>query len=117
MPGPRRGVARGPGVAAGTRLQREALIAKGFSESRADGLATARIFGTKPGHMSRTNILHLVPRSGVWENTQEIASVYVDTMSYVYAGDHRRRARPGAGADATLRGGPGHEPAGGAAQP
>jgi cobaltochelatase CobN len=37
--------------------------------------------------MSGTNILYLVPRSGVWNKDGEVADVYVDNMSYVYTGD------------------------------
>lgn len=74
-------------VRAGTLAMRQKLLGMGFSEDRADVLAAARIFGTKPGNLSGTNILYLVPRSGVWERDDEIASVYIDSMSYVYTGD------------------------------
>jgi cobaltochelatase CobN len=37
--------------------------------------------------MSGTNILYLVPRSGVWDKDADITSVYMDSMSYVYTGD------------------------------
>jgi cobaltochelatase CobN len=65
-----------------TRLQQ-----RGFSTARAAQFASARIFGTKPGNMSGTNILYLVPRSGVWDSTDEVTSVYMDNMSFVYSGD------------------------------
>lgn len=65
-----------------TRLQK-----RGFSSARAAQFSNARIFGTKPGNMSGTNILYLVPRSGLWNNTDEITSVYTDNMSYVYNGE------------------------------
>lgn len=64
-----------------------ALRKKGFSTTSAARFSTARIFGTKPGNLSGTNILHLIPRSGVWDGTSEITSVYMDNMSYVYTGD------------------------------
>ncbi len=60
------------------------LLARGYSRERAALLSRARIFGTKQGNMSGTNILHLVPRSGAWCRKGEITSVYVDTMSFVY---------------------------------
>jgi cobaltochelatase CobN len=63
------------------------LLKRGFSGARAAQFAGARIFGTKPGNMAGTNILYLVPRSGVWDKDDEIASVYMDNMSFVYTGD------------------------------
>lgn len=75
------------GVRTGTERQRRALLARGFAEERADAFAPARVFGTKPGNLSGTNILHLIPRSGVWEDDAEVSSVYIDSMSYVYTGD------------------------------
>jgi cobaltochelatase CobN len=65
-----------------TRLQQ-----RGFSSARAAQFAAARIFGTKPGNMTGTNILYLVPRSGVWDNSDDITGVYMDNMSFVYSGD------------------------------
>lgn len=65
-----------------TRLQQ-----RGFSSARAAQFASARIFGTKPGNLTGTNILHLVPRSGVWDNADEITGVYMDNMSFVYSGE------------------------------
>lgn len=63
------------------------LLQRGYSAARADQFAAARIFGTKPGNMTGTNILYLVPRSGVWDKEEEITSVYTDNMSYVYTGE------------------------------
>jgi cobaltochelatase CobN len=74
-------------VAEGTRSLREALLRRGFSEGNAERYAASRIFGTKPGNMSGTHILHLIPRSGVWENEDEVSGVYIDNMSFVYTGD------------------------------
>ncbi|HUY87865.1 MAG TPA: cobaltochelatase subunit CobN [Pirellulales bacterium] len=71
-------------VRKGTRRLAERLAAHGFAANRVEQFATARIFGTKPGNMSGTNILDLVPRSGVWDSSDEIADVYIDHMSYVY---------------------------------
>lgn len=77
----------GNGVHDGTERMRRTLLDRGFSAEQADMLAPARIFGTKPGNLSGTNILYLVPRSGVWESDDEIADVYIDSMSYVYTGE------------------------------
>jgi cobaltochelatase CobN len=75
------------GVRAGTVRQRDALRARGLPPADAEALSVARIFGTKPGNMSGTNILHLIPRSGAWEGEDEVASVYLDSMSYAYTGE------------------------------
>ncbi len=79
------------GVRAGTKRQESALLKRGFSETRAKDLSLARIFGSKPGEISGTKILDLVPRSGVWETDEEITSVYLDSMGYVYSGEHQGR--------------------------
>lgn len=59
---------------------------RGRGIADADALSTARIFGTKPGNLSGTNILYLVPRSGAWKEEGEITSIYIDNMSFVYGG-------------------------------
>lgn len=74
-------------VRAGVAAVESRLLQRGFSSARASQFAAARIFGSKPGNMSGTNILYLVPRSGVWDNDDEIASVYTDNMSFVYTGE------------------------------
>jgi len=74
-------------VRQGSQHIRNKLLEKGFSKEKAEQLSLARIFGTKPGNMSGTKILDLVPRSGVWSSDDEITSVYIDSMSYVYTGD------------------------------
>ncbi|WP_395746937.1 cobaltochelatase subunit CobN [Prosthecobacter sp.] len=66
---------------------KERLLKRGFSGARAEQYAAARIFGTKPGNMSGTHILYLVPRSGVWDKDDEITDVYTDNMSFVYTQD------------------------------
>lgn len=75
------------GVRAGSARLRDALLKRGVEVARAGELADARIFGTKPGNMSGTNILYLIPRSGVWDDPNEVAQVYIDSMSYVFTGD------------------------------
>jgi cobaltochelatase CobN len=75
------------GVRKGTQDQKQRLLKRGFSAERAELLAPARIFGTKPGNITGTNILHLVPRSGAWDGDDEIQSVYLDNMSFAYTAD------------------------------
>ncbi|MBA4191286.1 MAG: cobalt chelatase [Planctomycetaceae bacterium] len=75
------------GVRQGTVRLEKQLLDRGFAGSKAKEFCHARIFGAKPGNMSGTGILYLVPRSGVWEKTEEIADVYVDHMSYAYTGN------------------------------
>lgn len=74
-------------VREGVQAVEKSLLARGFSSVRAGQFAAARIFGTKPGNMSGTHILYLVPRSGVWDKDSEIADVYMDNMSFVYTQD------------------------------
>jgi cobaltochelatase CobN len=76
------------GVRSGSARLREALLKHGVEAGRAGELADARIFGTKPGNMSGTNILYLIPRSGVWDDPNEVAQIYIDSMSYVFTGEH-----------------------------
>lgn len=73
-------------VYSGTRDMEARLLTRGFSEEKSRLLAPARIFGTKPGNYG-TNTLYLVPRTGVWEKSSEITSVYMDSMSFMYTGD------------------------------
>jgi len=75
-------------VRQGTMKNEQSLRAKGMPAEQARDLAAGRIFGTKPGNISGTNILFLAPRSGVWKKDTEISDTYVDNMSYVYTGDH-----------------------------
>ena len=74
-------------VRQGTLATEDRLRKRGYSEADAANLAEARIFGTKPGNMSGTNILYMVPRSGVWDKDSEVSDVYIDNMSYAYTGD------------------------------
>ncbi len=74
-------------VRKGTKRMETELLKKGFAEDKAEKLAKARIFGTKPGNMSGTKILYLVPRSGAWDKRREITDVYIDNMNFVYTRD------------------------------
>jgi cobaltochelatase CobN len=71
-------------VREGTRATASRLVASGMPPEQAAQLASARIFGAKPGDLAGTKILYLVPRSGVWEKDDDVADVYIDSMSYVY---------------------------------
>jgi len=71
-------------VREGTLANEKKLLEKGFAPEQAAQLANARIFGAKPGDMSGTNILYLIPNSGAWEKKQDVTDVYIDHMSYVY---------------------------------
>ena len=68
----------------GTLRVEAKLRERGMTEEQARALAPARIFGTKPGNVSGTNILYLIPRSGAWKKDNEISDVYIDNMSYAY---------------------------------
>jgi cobaltochelatase CobN len=74
-------------VREGTLATEARLIRRGMAPAEARSLAATRIFGTKPGNLSGTNILYLVPRSGVWDKSGEVAGVYIDNMSFAYGGD------------------------------
>jgi cobaltochelatase CobN len=71
-------------VRLGTIQNARQLQRGGMAAARAEQLAPARIFGTKQGNMSGTNILYLIPRSGVWDKDADVSSVYIDNMSWVY---------------------------------
>jgi len=74
-------------VRLGTLDTHRRLLAQGFTPEQADKFAPARIFGTKPGNMSGTNILYMVPRSGIWDTNDQVTDVYIDNMSFVYTDD------------------------------
>lgn len=71
-------------VREGTLANLRRFANAGATAQDAKVMATARIFGTKPGDMSGTNILYLVPNSGYWQKNTELTDVYVDHMSYAY---------------------------------
>ena len=73
-------------LAEDNRTAAAALVAKGMDADKAARLARLRIFGSPPGQYG-TQILHLVPRSGAWENRAEIAAVYRENMHFAYGED------------------------------
>jgi cobaltochelatase CobN len=71
-------------VREGTLANERKFEKAGVTPEIAKIMATARIFGTKPGDESGTNILYLVPNTGYWQKKTELTDVYIDHMSYVY---------------------------------
>jgi cobaltochelatase CobN len=71
-------------VRQGTLANQRKFEQAGASAADAKAMATARIFGTKPGEGGGTNILYLVPNTGYWQKSTELTDVYIDHMSYVY---------------------------------
>ncbi len=67
----------------GTLRVEQSLRSAGFSDEDAAHLAPARVFGQAPGQYG-TRILHLIPRSGVWDTDKDVEKVYRENMSYVY---------------------------------
>ena len=70
-------------VQEGTANTEASLLEHGYGPDDARNLAHARIFGQAPGEYG-TRILHLLPRSGVWGDRNEVARVYRENMSYVF---------------------------------
>ena len=82
-------------VREGTATMAKALRLAGHAPAAADDLAHARVFGQPPGQYG-TQILHLIPRGGVWDSRDEITAVYRENMSYVFtqgAWGERREGR------------------------
>ncbi|MFV8753017.1 cobaltochelatase subunit CobN [Nannocystaceae bacterium ST9] len=70
-------------VREGSEAMALTLRAAGHAPEVADDLSRARVFGQPPGQYG-TQILHLIPRGGVWDSRDEITQVYRENMSYVY---------------------------------
>lgn len=70
-------------VKAGSDSVRQALLGRGAAAQEADELAHARIFGQPPGQYG-TRILHLIPRTGAWDDRDEIVKIYRENMSHVF---------------------------------
>jgi cobaltochelatase CobN len=73
-------------VRSATLSREQTLLEEGYAPKQAKLLAAARIFGQKPGEYG-TRILYMVPKSGSWDSRDEIADVYMNTMSHVYTAD------------------------------
>ncbi|MEW6675695.1 MAG: cobaltochelatase subunit CobN [Nitrospirota bacterium] len=59
------------------------LIEKGFSEDKAERLASVRLF-TVPSGAYGTNLEKVIPLSNTWENEKQVADVYFMRMSHLY---------------------------------
>lgn len=70
-------------VAADTQRARAELLAKGLPAERAEALAATRIYGAPPGQYG-TQLLYLLPRSGAWEDRDEVRRVYEENMRFAY---------------------------------
>jgi len=82
-------------VRQGTLANQRKFEQAGASPQDAKTMAVARIFGTKSGDMSGTNILYLVPNTGYWQKNTEVTDVYIDHMSYAYTKDLWGKKVPG----------------------
>ncbi len=70
-------------VAVNSRKIEQTLLKKGYSENDAKELSQARVFGPMPGAYSHA-LQELIPNSGVWEDDQEIADVFIHHYSFAY---------------------------------
>ena len=70
-------------VREGTETMTRKLLTAGHAPDVASDLARARVFGEPPGQYG-TQILHLIPRGGAWDDRSEITQVYRENMSFVY---------------------------------
>ncbi len=64
----------------------KSLLKEGYSESEARILSMSRVFSAPPGAYS-PGIQEVIPASDTWEDTDKIADMYLDRMSYVYGND------------------------------
>jgi cobaltochelatase CobN len=60
-----------------------ALLENGYSRKEAENFSRARIFAPMPGAYSHA-LQELIPNSGVWEDEQEIADVFIHHYSFAY---------------------------------
>lgn len=70
-------------VALNNKKIAQALLEKGYSSKEAQDLSQARIFGPMPGAYSHA-LQELIPNSGVWEDDQEIADVFIHHYAFAY---------------------------------
>lgn len=59
------------------------LLERGYNKEEAHDLSRARVFGPMPGAYSHA-LQELIPNSGVWEDDQEIADVFIHHYSFAY---------------------------------
>ncbi|MBW1947843.1 MAG: cobaltochelatase subunit CobN, partial [Deltaproteobacteria bacterium] len=70
-------------VAVNNEKIEQALIEKGYNNDDARELSRARVFAPMPGAYSHA-LQDLIPNSGIWENDQEIADVFIHHYSFAY---------------------------------
>ncbi len=65
----------------------EALVAKGMSAEQAKALANARIFGGVNGNFG-TGVTEMIQSGSTWDDTKDIAQVYINNMGALYTEEH-----------------------------
>ena len=70
-------------IAKHSRIIEKSLMEKGYSKSEASSLSNIRIFSAKPGSYG-TKLSEVIPKSGFWENDQEIADIFINQVSFAY---------------------------------
>lgn len=73
-------------VKEGTQKAEKAMLEKGFTLANARHLSTMRIFGGLGGRYG-TGVMKLVEKGDAWEDTNEIATVYLNNMGAMYGND------------------------------
>ncbi len=72
----------------------KALIANGMSPDQAKSLGNARLFGAMNGGFG-TGVTGMVQNSGSWDDTKDIAELYLNNMGELYTDDHWGEYVPG----------------------
>jgi len=70
-------------IARHSRKIKDYLLKKGYSREDAEDLSKIRVFSAMPGSYG-TKIDDLIPASGLWENDEEIADVFINMVSFGY---------------------------------
>jgi cobaltochelatase CobN len=81
-------------LAENARTESARLIAEGMPPKLADRIATARIFGSKPGAYGAG--LQALIDEGIWETEKDFADAYIAWGQYLYGGGLEGQADPGA---------------------
>lgn len=70
------------------KIARQLVENQGLSESEAEDLATARVFGATNALSYGTGVMNLVERGDLWESETDVALRYVANMSGVYRNEN-----------------------------
>ena len=70
-------------IAKHSRKINDYLLKKGYSEEDAENLSKIRVFSSKPGSYG-TKVEDLIPASGLWDNDEEVADVFINFVSFGY---------------------------------